>query len=124
FIDVVEECLLLPLVEDIAKSNGVETIENLVDDGLYSAITQIRTYNQECDPISDADQPDDFDPQFFIRNLPELSEFQPGKDSQRSKFVTLVLDLDETLVHSTLERCDDADFTFTVSFNMEEHTVY
>ncbi|CAN1329478.1 CTD small phosphatase-like protein 2 [Linum perenne] len=124
FFDVAEECLLLPLVEDIAKSNGVETIEDLVDDGLYSAITQIRTYNQECDPISDADQPDNFDPQFFIRNLPELSEFQPSKDSQRNKSVTLVLDLDETLVHSTLERCDDADFTFTVSFNMEEHTVY
>lgn len=30
----------------------------------------------------------------------------------------------ETLVHSTLEYCDDADFTFTVFFNMKEHTVY
>lgn len=30
----------------------------------------------------------------------------------------------ETLVHSTLEECDDADFTFTVFSNMEEQTVY
>lgn len=30
----------------------------------------------------------------------------------------------ETLVHSTLDPCDDADFTFTVFFNMKEHTVY
>lgn len=30
----------------------------------------------------------------------------------------------ETLVHSTLEHCDDADFTFNVFFNMKEHTVY
>lgn len=30
----------------------------------------------------------------------------------------------ETLVHSTLEHCDDADFTFSVFFNMKEHTVY
>lgn len=30
----------------------------------------------------------------------------------------------ETLVHSTLEHHDDADFTFTVFFNMKEHTVY
>lgn len=30
----------------------------------------------------------------------------------------------ETLVHSTLEQCDDADFTFSVFFNMKEHTVY
>lgn len=30
----------------------------------------------------------------------------------------------ETLVHSTLEHCDDADFTFTVFFNLKEYTVY
>lgn len=30
----------------------------------------------------------------------------------------------ETLVHSTLEPCDDADFTFTVFFNLKEYTVY
>lgn len=30
----------------------------------------------------------------------------------------------ETLVHSTLERCDDFDFTFPVNFNCEEHIVY
>lgn len=32
--------------------------------------------------------------------------------------------LAETLVHSTLEPCVDADFTFPVNFNFEEHTVY
>ena len=30
----------------------------------------------------------------------------------------------ETLVHSTLEYCDDADFTFPVSFNSQEYTVF
>lgn len=30
----------------------------------------------------------------------------------------------ETLVHSSTEPCDDADFTFQVFFNMKEHTVY
>lgn len=30
----------------------------------------------------------------------------------------------ETLVHSTLESCDNADFTFPVFFNTKEHTVY
>lgn len=33
-------------------------------------------------------------------------------------------DLAETLVHSTLEPCDDADFTFPVNFNLKEHMVY
>ncbi|KAL9236883.1 hypothetical protein vseg_011499 [Gypsophila vaccaria] len=46
------------------------------------------------------------------------------KESREKKPVTLVLDLDETLVHSTLEPCEKADFTFTVFFNMKEHTVY
>ncbi|CAI0452175.1 unnamed protein product [Linum tenue] len=109
-----------------------EAIEGGPDDAdLYTAISQIRTYNQECDPIANSDQADDFDPQFFIRTLPELSEvvsnFQTSmfpKDTQRRKSITLVLDLDETLVHSTLEHCVDADFTFTVFFNMKEHTVF
>lgn len=35
-----------------------------------------------------------------------------------------LLCLTETLVHSTLEPCDDADFTFSVNFNLKEHTVY
>jgi Dullard-like phosphatase family protein len=30
----------------------------------------------------------------------------------------------ETLVHSTLEHCEDADFTFPVHFNFREHTIY
>ncbi|KAI4963502.1 hypothetical protein ZWY2020_013984 [Hordeum vulgare] len=42
---------------------------------------------------------------------------------QGARKVTLVLDLDETLVHSTLEHCDDADFSFPVSFGLKEHVV-
>ncbi|XVE51545.1 hypothetical protein DITRI_Ditri02bG0050600 [Diplodiscus trichospermus] len=99
--------------------------------GLCIAVDQMRSCIQESDFNSDNDQADDFDPQSFIKNLPELSDvvssFRPGmvpKEAWRRKPVTLVLDLDETLVHSTLEHCDDADFTFTVFFNMKEHTVY
>lgn len=74
---------------------------------------------------------DDFDPYFFIKNLPELSTVVPTfrrmllpKQTRRCPPTTLVLDLDETLVHSSLEPCDDADFTFTVNFNQRDHTVY
>ncbi len=34
-----------------------------------------------------------------------------------------VLDLDETLVHSTLDTCDAPDFAFSVDFNGRLHTV-
>ncbi|XP_052187259.1 uncharacterized protein LOC127798023 isoform X2 [Diospyros lotus] len=74
---------------------------------------------------------DDFDPFFFIKNLPDLSSVVPAfrpvllpKQTRSCPPTTLVLDLDETLVHSTLEPCNDADFTFPVNFNLKEHTVY
>ncbi|KAK8950140.1 hypothetical protein KSP40_PGU017163 [Platanthera guangdongensis] len=55
-----------------------------------------------------------------------LTSFPPllQADAGKGKPNTLVLDLDETLVHSRLEHCDDADFSFPVFFNMKQHTVY
>ena len=44
--------------------------------------------------------------------------------TRRCRQKTLVLDLDETLVHSTLDDCDDPDFTFPVAFNGLNHTVH
>ncbi|CAI9768768.1 unnamed protein product [Fraxinus pennsylvanica] len=74
---------------------------------------------------------DDFDPFFFIKNLPELSSVVPiyrpvllPKQTRSCPSTTLVLDLDETLVHSTLQPCDDADFMFSVNFNSKDHTIY
>ncbi|KAL8161714.1 hypothetical protein V2J09_013203 [Rumex salicifolius] len=74
---------------------------------------------------------DDFDPYLFIKNLPALSAVVPTfrpvllpKKTRRCPRTTLVLDLDETLVHSSLEPCHDVDFTFSVNFNERDHTVY
>ncbi|OMO93911.1 NLI interacting factor [Corchorus capsularis] len=135
--DVAEQYMILPFLEDTVKANemnGVNMHEEAMmtqdNPGLYLAIDQMRSCIQESDVNSDSDQADDFDPQSFIQNLPELSDvssFRPAmapKEAWKRKPITLVLDLDETLVHSTLEYCDDADFTFTVFFNMKEHTVY
>lgn len=64
-------------------------------------------------------------------DLPGLVDFTelnsssaPATKEQGTRKVTLVLDLDETLVHSTMEHCDDADFTFPVYYDMKEHVVY
>ncbi|XP_004502294.1 uncharacterized protein [Cicer arietinum] len=82
----------------------------------------------EDDEIEDFD---DFDPYLFIKTLPDLSKVVPTfrqmllpKQTRSCPPTTLVLDLDETLVHSTLEPCEDVDFTFTVDFNQKEHSVY
>ncbi|XP_004488263.1 uncharacterized protein [Cicer arietinum] len=133
-----EQYMILPTLEGDAKIGCTSDIISYEEamlvretGSLYSAIAQIRSCNQESDVKDDLDKAECFDPQSFIKNLPELSEVelngQPTlipKQSPRRKAVTLVLDLDETLVHSTLEHCDDADFTFTIFFNMKEYTVY
>uniref|UniRef100_A0A0E0FQM6 FCP1 homology domain-containing protein n=1 Tax=Oryza nivara TaxID=4536 RepID=A0A0E0FQM6_ORYNI len=68
-------------------------------------------------------------PHLAEEDLPNLVDFtelnsHAVSKEQGARKVTLVLDLDETLVHSTTEQCDDYDFTFPVFFDMKEHMVY
>lgn len=97
----------------------------------------IDEYTQEnlsanvCVEDEEIEEFDDFDPYLFIKNLPDLYSVVPAfrpvllpKQTRSCPSTTLVLDLDETLVHSTLEPCVDADFSFSVNFNLKEHTVY
>ncbi|EIE20663.1 hypothetical protein COCSUDRAFT_30404 [Coccomyxa subellipsoidea C-169] len=79
-------------------------------------------YDEECI---------DFDPYAFIKNLPPLKQVVPRwrrsllpRQTRQCKRKTLVLDLDETLVHSTLDGCDEPDFSFPVAFNGREHRVH
>lgn len=140
FTNIAEEYMLLPFLEHTPeafsgnddKSQRSCNKNSTVSDqsSLYMAIHQIRPHYQETDVFehTESDQFDCFDPHVFIRNVPDLPDVVkpasvPNK-LENEKPVTLVLDLDETLVHSTLEECNDADFTFPVFFNMKEHIVY
>lgn len=84
-----------------------------------------------CDDGDDEDDEDFFDPFLFISKLPPLDRctsadravLLPPK-TRTCKPRTLVLDLDETLVHSTLDSYGAADFCFSVHFNNLEHTVH
>ncbi len=73
----------------------------------------------------------EFDPYAFIKTLPPLSKCVPARDkfllprlTRHSHKKTLVLDLDETLVHSTLDgSIDCSDFVFPVSLGTITHMV-
>ncbi|KAK4399308.1 cold-regulated inner membrane protein 1, chloroplastic [Sesamum angolense] len=135
--DLTEECMVLPFLEDTLATGcdhdggpSEETILDADNSSLYMAIHQLRSHNQDSHINTYSDQDYEcFDPQMYIRNLPEQPDVaftspptSVPNGKQNAKQITLVLDLDETLVHSTLDYCDDADFTFSVFFNMKEHT--
>eukprot|EP00898_Chlorokybus_atmophyticus_P007196 jgi/Chlat1/7478/Chrsp6S07478 len=121
-----------PVVEQSLAMVAVSKVDTLCT---YETTHSV-AYTLECeddsmdDEDSDAEE-DAFDPFIFIANLPPLSQcISPPhaqvlpKKTRRSPPLTLVLDLDETLVHSSLDDPEEADFTFPVFFNNQEHNVY
>ena len=77
--------------------------------------------------------PSDFDPFEFIANVPDkdslpnhlkVKKICIPKKSAHTPRVTLVLDLDETLVHCSTVPIKKADFVFPVNFNNTEYQVY
>lgn len=72
-----------------------------------------------------------FDPFLFIRSLPPLSNAVPHprkspipKKAPDAPNITLALDLDETLVHCSIQHIDNPDLTFNVNFNGVPYEVY
>ncbi|KAK4758107.1 hypothetical protein SAY87_019408 [Trapa incisa] len=104
------------------KNSKLECVD---EHGQDTIAAEVYVQDEEYDDF------DDFDPYLFMKNLPELSSVVPTfrtmllpKRTRSCPATSLVLDLDETLVHSSLEPCNDADFTFPVNFNLQEYTVY
>lgn len=106
-LDASDQYMILPALEDDIKIGGTsdvsykESITVQENASLYSALCQIRSCNQDSDVKDYLDKTEWFDPQLFIKNLPELSDaesndlpIQIPRSSQRRKSVTLALDLD------------------------------
>lgn len=129
-IDMGEGYMILPFLERTVETGDdddsvQETMMNFNEASLYLAV---HPENENKCNFGNLEEIECFDQLLVFNRLPDLPQavssiLSPQKAQERMP-VTLVLDLDETLVHSTMEQCDDADFTFPVFFNMKHHTVY
>lgn len=79
---------------------------------------------------SEVDHEDEFDPFYFIKHLPDIPREYRNRPSclpkklRNAPPITLVLDLDETLVHCSVEPLAKYELTFPVQFNAVEYHVY
>lgn len=130
------DCRRLMCLDSNASIGGDSSDEELGGDdnaAMNELIQQASLQGESGGNPNEEEEEDmcDFDPYLFIRRLPPLtsvvSDFRdlllPCK-TRASKKKTLVLDLDETLVHSSLDTCEARpDFTFPVAFGGRVHKV-
>ncbi|TVU35821.1 hypothetical protein EJB05_17727 [Eragrostis curvula] len=134
-VDMVEQPVArLSLDDPIETSNPSDEVSvdhTTTDPDETSLYLQTKPTDSETESSSasgDVVETEYLDEKLLSRGLPDLMDVDSPnhlrKSPGRTKNVTLVLDLDETLVHSTLDHCDNADFTLEVFFNMKDNTVY
>ncbi|KAL9668744.1 hypothetical protein QQ045_006284 [Rhodiola kirilowii] len=119
-----------PMCQDSKSSH--EAIRGSEESCPYESMDQLRSCSVESDTSLsvnyDQDECTSTSPQCNLASFPDstsncLSTISP-KTVQKRKNVTLVLDLDETLVHSTFVHRDDSDFSFSVFHETKGFTVY
>ncbi|KAJ2787522.1 hypothetical protein GGI15_000653 [Coemansia interrupta] len=90
-------------------------------EALYEQYEKSRQYDED---------EDEFNPYLFMADLPPVPEehtlrpFALPRKTRSSPPITLVLDLDETLVHCALNKVDNADLVFQVEYNGVNYDVY
>lgn len=123
-----------PKVEKTNDDDTQPTATTLVckdsseEEGEYEETQEMR--NLEEDPSSSFEE-EEFNPFLFIKHLPPYGVVEslrppitlPRKDLS-APAVSLVLDLDETLVHCTVEPTPDADLQFPVVFHGVTYQVH
>ncbi|KAI4370731.1 hypothetical protein MLD38_019047 [Melastoma candidum] len=136
-----EDCFMIPSLEETVNA-PFDQFKGFCGDFWTSLDNDLQlhvTSNHSSDVYNPAaivdfgfmnsEETESTDPMSFIRSFLNLSGFEANSlpallpQETSRKRVTLVLDLDETLVHSSTKPCADADFSFQIPISMEEKTV-
>eukprot|EP01029_Cantina_marsupialis_P029137 TRINITY_DN779854_c0_g1_i1.p1 TRINITY_DN779854_c0_g1~~TRINITY_DN779854_c0_g1_i1.p1 ORF type:complete len:469 (+),score=137.60 TRINITY_DN779854_c0_g1_i1:109-1515(+) len=135
-----------PSTQSISNDKD-ETTEVTNDQSIVNNST-VEQDNEDCDRIDskieeiddekvdeevveeEDDEIDEFNPYYFIKMLPAYNSLDnvppiclPPK-AENAPELTLVLDLDETLVHCTVEPIEKPDLQFTVTYNETDYNVF
>eukprot|EP00456_Euglypha_rotunda_P074732 TRINITY_DN6864_c0_g2_i1.p1 TRINITY_DN6864_c0_g2~~TRINITY_DN6864_c0_g2_i1.p1 ORF type:complete len:316 (-),score=27.27 TRINITY_DN6864_c0_g2_i1:11-958(-) len=130
--DVKSETLFSPAYKiEALDENHRQPDSNTKVDG--SAVIEVEIETTTCTTqvnVEEEDCEDEFDPFLFIKNLPPLPidtkprKFLLPKRVRGTPPICLALDLDETLVHCSIQPIEKAELTFSVAFNGTEYKVY
>jgi len=116
----------------VAQAGDTSVALAAANDSWESELTADDGGDMAGDDMDDVEyDEDDFNPYLFIKLLPRYEDVAPRRrrvvlprKARGAPKISLVLDLDETLVHCSIEPIPDADLTFSVAFNGQDYQVY